>query len=99
MTDCTLEQKTITVIYDSNIDGAYTVDLNHGGIYNGKPLWCSTSKSFNANSKCGSENNLSIPDTSIILILPIIIIIIAILLQKEKRPLKKKKIVKEKKEI
>ena len=99
LSDCTSDPKVVSVVYDSNNSGVYVVDLNYGGVYNLKPLWCSSVKSFEADSTkgCGAENTLSISDASLIVVLLVLVIVIGVLLLQGKKPVKKTKTTKKKK--
>jgi hypothetical protein len=89
LSDCTSEPKIIAVTYDSNVSGVYVVDLNYGGIYNGKPLWCSSIKSFEA--EFCEDTQTSIPDSSMLSLLLLLSIVIMIFVLEKNNTLKKKK--------
>jgi len=98
LSNCTSESKTIAIVYDSNISGVYVTDLNYGGTYNAKSLWCSSVKSFEADpvKGCGQESTLSISDATLIVAVIVLAIVIGVLLVKGKKPVTKKKIAKKK---
>ncbi len=40
--DCNSTNQSSKVVFDSDVVGGYLIDFNYGGVYNGKPLWCTS---------------------------------------------------------
>ena len=50
ITDCNGTPQTLFVTFDSSTPSAYTLDFNHGGVYNGEAIYCSYTKSASFDS-------------------------------------------------